>query len=239
MDNNKVSSKKNVGGVVLDILTIGMLFASFAALFYSGFIIQSDSFPLGAMCIITVVGLLLLFFIGSVSCLSSKVKNQSLTLGFLVFSAVQVVALVVNFALLLGLMIKLFNVETLSVRLTYVLTVSLVLIGYVASISYFSDGVVDANSEEEEESEEEADDEDQSDEEEESEEEADDEDQSDEEEESEEEADDEDESDEEEEFEEEADDEDQSDEEEESEEESVEEVDGEKEKTDTEIVDEV
>lgn len=138
MDNNHVSAKKSVGGLVLDILTIGMLFASFAALFYSGFVLQSTTFPLGAMCAITAVGLLLLFFIGTVSCLSSKAKKNSLTAGFLAFSAIQLVALIVNFALLLGLMVKLFSVETMASRLTYVITVSLVLIGYVASISYFS-----------------------------------------------------------------------------------------------------
>ena len=76
MENQNVSAKKKVGGVILDILTVGLLFASFAALFYSGFIIQSSTFPLGALCAITAVGLLLLFLIGAVSCLSSKVKNN-------------------------------------------------------------------------------------------------------------------------------------------------------------------
>ena len=140
MDNNHLSKKKNVGGIVLDILTIGMLFASFTALFYSGFILKAASFPLGALCAITAAGMLLLFFIGNISCLSSKTKNDSLSVGFLVFSAVQLVALIVNLALLLGLMIKLFSVDDLASRLTYVITVSLVLIGYVASISYFSAG---------------------------------------------------------------------------------------------------
>ena len=142
MDNQNVSVGKKAGGAILDILTVGLLFASFAVLFYSGFILQSKTFPMGALCAITAAGLLLLFFIGAVSCLSSKVKNNGLTVGFLVFSAVQLVALIVNLALLLGIMVKLFSVDELPVRLTYVITTALVLIGYVASISYFSDGRV-------------------------------------------------------------------------------------------------
>ena len=160
MENTKVSAKKNAGGIILDILTIGMLFASFAALFYSGFILQTDTFPLGALCAITAVGLLLLFFIGNVSCLSSKVRNKTLSPGFLVFSAVQLIALIVNLALLLGIMVKMFSVDGLFARLTYGISVFIVLVGYVASISYFSDGKTgdlsdEEDSEEEEDAEEE------------------------------------------------------------------------------------
>ena len=150
MENQNVSAKKKVGGVILDILTVGLLFASFAALFYSGFIIQSSTFPLGALCAITAVGLLLLFLIGAVSCLSSKVKNNCLTVGFLVFSAVQLVALIVNLTLLLGIMTRLFSVDDLPTRLTYLITTLVVLVGYVASISYFSNGTVNEISEDDE-----------------------------------------------------------------------------------------
>ena len=155
MENTKVSAKKNAGGIMLDILTIGMLFASFAALFYSGFILQTDTFPLGALCAITAVGLLLLFFIGNVSCLSSKVRNKTLSPGFLVFSAVQLIALIVNLALLLGIMVKMFSVDGLFARLTYGISVFIVLVGYVASISYFSDGKTGDLSDEEDSEEEE------------------------------------------------------------------------------------
>ena len=154
MENNKVVMKKNIGGIILDIFTIGMLFASFAALFYSGFILKTETFPLVALCAITAVGLLLLFFIGAVSCLSSKAKNNSLTRGFLFFSALQLVALIINLALLIGILIKLFSVDDLFARLTYVISVSIVLIGYVVSISYFSDGNVGNVGDAEEESDE-------------------------------------------------------------------------------------
>ena len=157
MENKKTLSKKNVGGILLDIFTIGMLFASFAALFYSGFILKTETFPLIALCAITAVGLLLLFFIGTVSCLSSKSKNKSLTLFFLIFSAVQLVALIVNIALLFALLIKMFSVDGLFARLTYLITVAVVLIGYVASISYFSDGNAEDIDDGEEEYEDEAD----------------------------------------------------------------------------------
>ena len=142
MENKKVLSKKNIGGILLDIFTIAMLFASFAALYYSGFVLKIETFPLIALCAITAVGLLLLFVIGAVSCLSSKSKNKTLTPGFLVFSAVQLVALFVNLALLCSILVKLFSVDDLFARLTYVISVSIVLIGYVVSISYFSDGSV-------------------------------------------------------------------------------------------------
>ena len=136
-----------------------MLFASFAALYYSGFVLKIETFPLIALCAITAVGLLLLFVIGAVSCLSSKSKNKTLTPGFLVFSAVQLVALFVNLALLCSILVKLFSVDDLFARLTYVISVSIVLIGYVVSISYFSDGSVgDVDSAEDEYDEEESED---------------------------------------------------------------------------------
>ena len=156
MENKKVLSKKNIGGILLDIFTIAMLFASFAALYYSGFVLKIETFPLIALCAITAVGLLLLFVIGAVSCLSSKSKNKTLTPGFLVFSAVQLVALFVNLALLCSILVKLFSVDDLFARLTYVISVAIVLIGYVVSISYFSDGSVgDVDSVEEDNGEEE------------------------------------------------------------------------------------
>lgn len=159
MENKKVLSKKNIGGILLDIFTIAMLFASFAALYYSGFVLKIETFPLIALCAITAVGLLLLFVIGAVSCLSSKSKNKTLTPGFLVFSAVQLVALFVNLALLCSILVKLFSVDDLFARLTYVISVSIVLIGYVVSISYFSDGSVgDVDSAEDEYDEEESED---------------------------------------------------------------------------------
>ena len=159
MENKKVLSKKNIGGILLDIFTIAMLFASFAALYYSGFVLKIETFPLIALCAITAVGLLLLFVIGAVSCLSSKSKNKTLTPGFLVFSAVQLVALIVNLALLCSILIKLFSVDDLFARLTYVISVAIVLIGYVVSISYFSDGSVgDVDSAEDEYDEEESED---------------------------------------------------------------------------------
>ena len=150
MKNDSNLKKKPIGGIVLDIITIGMLFASFAALFYSGFILQTDTFPVGALCAITAVGLLLLFFIGDVSCLSSKVKNNSLTVGFLVFSAIQLVALIVNLTLLFAIMVKFFSVEDIVARTTYVVTTVIVLIGYVMSISYFSDGLPEPDSDSDE-----------------------------------------------------------------------------------------
>lgn len=151
MSNEQISTQKKIGGMVLDIITIGMLFAAFGAIFYSGFILQSESFPLGWICAITAIGLLLLFFIGTVSCMATKVKNNALTVGFLVFSALQVCALIVNLALLLALMTKIFTVDLLPVRLTYAVTTALVLVGYVASVMAYSDGIVDEDASEEDE----------------------------------------------------------------------------------------
>lgn len=162
MNNEQISTKKKIGGVVLDIITIGMLFAAFGAIFYSGFILQSESFPLSWICAITAVGLLLLFFIGTVSCMATKVKNNALTVDYLVFSAVQVCALIVNLALLLTLMTKIFTVDMFAVRMTYAVTTVLVLVGYVASVMAYSDGIVDEDASDEEE---EADQEDEGDEE--------------------------------------------------------------------------
>ena len=55
-----------------------------------------------------------------------------------------------NLTLLLGIMTRLFSVDDLPTRLTYLITTLVVLVGYVASISYFSNGTVNEISEDDE-----------------------------------------------------------------------------------------
>ena len=149
------STKKKVGGVILDIITIIMLFAAFGAIFYTGFLTENSSMPLWMIAVVTVLGLLLLFCIGTVSCMVTKVKQRSLTAGFLAFSALQLCALIVNYAVLTCLMIQLFTVQNPVMRYAYVITTAIVLIGYVASIAAYSDGILDTSEAVDEENEEE------------------------------------------------------------------------------------
>lgn len=159
------SAKKKIGGAIVDIITVIMLFGAFGAIFYSGFLTDSGSMPLWLIAVVTVFGLLLLFCIGTVSCMVTKVKQRSLTAGFLAFSALQLCALIVNDAVLGCLMIQLFTVENPIMRYAYVITAAIVLVGYVASIAAYSDGILDTSAssdgdtEEEEEEEEAAEDE--------------------------------------------------------------------------------
>ena len=158
MSNGNVSDspvKKIVGEVVLDVFTMGLLLAAFGTMFYNGFIVQSRGFTVGILSAITVAGLLILFFIGTISCMTTKVRKNTLTLGFLVFAAVQMAALICNWAVLACLLFKLFTVTDLIMRYTYLITTTIMIVGYIVSIFSYSDGIVDMSAGEEDDEEEE------------------------------------------------------------------------------------
>jgi hypothetical protein len=147
---NEKSTKSMVGEIALDIITMGLLLAAFGTMFYNGFIVQSEGFTVGIMTAITFVGLMILFCIGTLSCLVTKVKKNALTVGFLTFSAIQVFALVCNWAVLVCLLINLFTVENKYMRIVYLATTILLIIGYIVSILSYSGGMIDTAEVEEE-----------------------------------------------------------------------------------------
>ena len=89
MSNETVSTRKKIGGIVVDVVTVLMLFTAFGAIFYSGFLTENGNMPLWMIAAVTALGLLLLFCIGTVSCMVTKVRQRSLTALFLAFSALQ------------------------------------------------------------------------------------------------------------------------------------------------------
>lgn len=141
--NSEKSTKSMVGEVLLDIVTMGLLLAAFGTMFYNGFIVQSEGFTVDIMAAITFIGLIILFCIGTLSCLVTKVKKHSLTVGFLTFSAIQLFALVCNWAVLICLLVNLFTVENSTMRISYAVTTAVLIIGYIASILSYSNGIVD------------------------------------------------------------------------------------------------
>lgn len=149
MSNQTVSKKKKVGGIVLDVVTTCMLFAAFGAIFYSAFLAEKSDMPLGVTTAVTVVGLMLLFCIGTVSCMVTKVRQKSLTAGFLAFAAVQLSAVLVNFTVMSCLMIKLFTTQDQFMRWGYAVTVAIVLAGYVVSLVAYSGGILASGTDEE------------------------------------------------------------------------------------------
>lgn len=138
MKNEKISNKKKIGGMLVDILTIGMLFAAFGMVFYAGFITDKEELSLNMMALVTAVGLVLLYIIGTCSCLVTKVKNNCLTAGFLTFSAVQLYAVLSNLVVLGCLLIGLYTVQDIFMQISYIVTTAIVLIGYVVNIVAFS-----------------------------------------------------------------------------------------------------
>lgn len=147
--NSEKSTKSMVGEILLDIITMGLLLAAFGTMFYNGFILQSEGFTIHIMAAITFIGLIILFCIGTLSCMVTKVKKHSLTVGFLTFSAIQLFALVCNWAVLLSLLVKLFTVESNFTRIVYAGTTALLIIGYIASILSYSGGMIDESAAEE------------------------------------------------------------------------------------------
>lgn len=148
--NSEKSTKSIVGEVFLDIVTMGLLLAAFGTMFYNGFIVKSEGFTVNIMAAITFIGLIILYCIGTLSCLVTKAKKHTLTVGFLAFSAFQLFALVCNWAVLASLLINLFTVEDSAMRLTYAVTTAILIIGYIVSILSYSGGVIDPSEEDEE-----------------------------------------------------------------------------------------
>lgn len=142
MNNEKNSGKRKVGSILLDIITIGLLFAAFGMVFYAGFITEEEDLTLNMMSIVTAAGLVLLYAIGTCSCIITKVKNNCLTAGFLAFSAVQLYAVLSNLVVLGCLLIKLYTIEDIFMQVSYVVTTAIVLIGYVVNIVAFSDNSI-------------------------------------------------------------------------------------------------
>ncbi len=147
--NNSTSSEKNVTkkvfSVMLDIITIALLFAAFIMVFYTGFITEEENdMPLNVMSAVTAIGLILLFVIGTGSCLVTKAKKNCVTAGFLAFSAVQLYALLSNFVVLFCLVIGLFTTEDVFMQVSYLATTLIILIGYVANIIAFANDDVRA-----------------------------------------------------------------------------------------------
>lgn len=139
MNNEKTEVKRKVGAIVLDIITIGLLFAAFGMVFYAGFITEEEDLNLNVMSAVTAAGLVLLYIIGTCSCLVTKAKLKSLTAGFLAFSAVQLYALMSNLVVLGCLLIGLFTINDIFMQVSYVATTAIVLIGYVVNVIAFSD----------------------------------------------------------------------------------------------------
>ncbi len=158
VSNNSV--KKMAGEILLDVVTMGLLIAAFGTMFYNGFIARSEGFTVGILSAITAAGLIILFFIGTISCMATKVKKNTLTVGFLVFAAVQLFALVCNWSVLGCLLFRLFTVEDSLMRYAYVITTAVLIVGYIVSIFSYSGGIVDETAGEEEEVEEDDDGED-------------------------------------------------------------------------------
>lgn len=148
--NSQKSTKSVVGEIFLDIITMGLLLAAFGTMFYNGFVVQSEGFTIGIMAGITFIGLIILFCIGTLSCLVTKAKKRTLTVGFLTFSAIQLFALVCNWAVLAALLFKLFTVEESSMRISYAVTTAVLIIGYIVSILSYSGGIVSEDDEDEE-----------------------------------------------------------------------------------------
>lgn len=157
MNNEKTDTKRKVEAIMLDILTIGLLFAAFGMVFYAGFITEEEDLTLNVMSAVTAVGLVLLYIIGTCSCLVTKAKKNTLTAGFLAFSAVQLYALLSNLVVLGCLLIGLFTVNDVFMQAAYVATTFIVLLGYVVNVIAFSDNNVvteDADDEDDEDEEE-------------------------------------------------------------------------------------
>lgn len=154
-----------------DILTVLLLLAAFGMAYYTGFVGKSpDGSPMLAtnmFAIVSMAGAAVLFVVGAVSAMVSRVKNNLVTLSFTVLCCVQVFAVIGMCTIMTMLWTGMFALDNSVIRALYIIFTLIITMGYVDAL-LFSDNIAIKNGDdippEDDEEEEESDDEDAADE---------------------------------------------------------------------------
>lgn len=125
---------------IVDIVTIVLLTCAFGLAYYTGLVgekspnvmlLDTTTFSLIAIC-----GSLVLMFVGGVSELIARVKNNAVTVSFTAFMAVQVFAFVGMCAICIALLSGAFGTDNGWIRGLFIVFAAVQLVGYAQAVLY-------------------------------------------------------------------------------------------------------
>lgn len=125
---------------LVDILTVLLLIAAFGMAFYTGFIGKNDNgapmLATNLFAIISIAGTIILLLVGMISALIARAKNNLVTNSFLAFAVVQsaaVIAIILSMAFVWN---GVFALDNKTIWAVYIISVLVVIIGYVDAITF-------------------------------------------------------------------------------------------------------
>lgn len=125
---------------IVDIVTIALLAAAFGLAYYTG-LVGSDAnggpmLAANTFAIIIVCSSLVLMLVGGISELTTRVKNNAVTVSFTAFMAVQAVSLVGMCAIAVALVSGAFTADNSWIRALFIMCAAVQLLGYTQAVIY-------------------------------------------------------------------------------------------------------
>lgn len=132
--------QKNTSKNIVDIVTIAMLVIAFGLAYYTGLVGKTSlGEPLlssGLFSLIAIAGSAILFFVGGISELLGRIKNNTVTKSFTAFFVVQSLAVVGMAGCMVYLLAGIFTTDSALLRILYIVFAFVEVLGYVEALIY-------------------------------------------------------------------------------------------------------
>ncbi len=138
-----MQTKSKNNKIMVDAVTILLLFAAFIFAFIMGFVnknAETGEFMLSSaiVALISIGGLGILYFSGSVVELVSRIKKDRMNIGFTVLFALSTVAYIALIAIMLAILCEMTAVTAFLPRFVYIMSVVIIIGAYYSSVVYSS-----------------------------------------------------------------------------------------------------
>ncbi len=139
----RMQTKANNNKLMVDILTIILLLAAFTVAFVMGFVntnAETGEYVLAApiVALVSVGGLGILYFSGSVAELVSRIKRDQVNIGFIVLFALSTIVYAALITMMLAVLCKMTSVADFLPRFVYIAAVLVIIGSYYGSVVYAS-----------------------------------------------------------------------------------------------------
>ncbi len=125
---------------IIDIVTVVLLICAFGLAYYTGLVGRkidgSPMLELKTFALIAICGTLVLMFVGGVSELIARVKNNAVTVSFTAFMALQIVSFFGMCAVSAALLSGAFETTSGWIRGLFIFFAAVQLLGYVQAVIY-------------------------------------------------------------------------------------------------------
>ena len=125
---------------LVDIVTVVLLACAFGLAYYTGLVGKNETggmmLKTNTFALISIVGSLVLMFVGGVSELIARVKNNAVTWSFTVLMSVQVFAFFGMCAISVALLTGAFSHDSGWIRALFIVFAAIELLGYVQAVLY-------------------------------------------------------------------------------------------------------